>query len=84
MPGKIALHKASLEEAGIHFPKTHDLEVLLSLVLAVEPGWAALKSLSGFAVEFRYPGTEATAQDAAQALKDAKTIRKEARFALGQ
>jgi hypothetical protein len=44
---------------------------------------AALKSLSGFAVEFRYPGTEATAQDAAQALKDAKTIRKEARFALG-
>ena len=30
--------KARLEEAGIHFPKTHDLEVLLGLVLAVEPG----------------------------------------------
>ena len=43
----------------------------------------AFKSLSGFAVEFRYPGAEATASDAAQALKDAKSIRHEARLALG-
>ncbi|MDP1587377.1 MAG: HEPN domain-containing protein [Prosthecobacter sp.] len=79
--------KARLEEAGIHYPKTHDLEKLLLLVLPVEPMWTALrpafKSLSGFAVEFRYPGAEATAGDAAQALKDVKAIRKEARFALG-
>lgn len=79
--------KARLEEAGIHYPKTHDLEKLLQLVLPVEPLWGALrpafKSLSGFAVEFRYPGAEATASDAAQAVKDAKAIRKEARIALG-
>jgi HEPN domain-containing protein len=79
--------KARLEEAGIHYPKTHDLEKLLLLVLPAEPLWTALrpafKSLSGFAVEFRYPGAEATAGDAAQALKDAKAVRKEAHFALG-
>ena len=79
--------KARLEEAGIHYPKTHDLEKLLQLVLPVEPLWSALrsavKSLSGFAVEFRYPGSSATPGDARQALHDAKTVRKEVRFALG-
>ena len=79
--------KARLEEAGIHYPKTHDLEKLLQLVLPVEPLWAALrsslKSLSGFAVEFRYPGSSAIAADARQALLDAQAMRKEARFALG-
>jgi len=32
--------KARLTEAGIEFPKTHDLTLLLNLALAVEPGWA--------------------------------------------
>ncbi len=79
--------KARLEEAGLHYPKTHDLEVLLNLILQNEPLWTALspalKSLSGFAVEFRYPGNSATPDDAAQALKDVKSIRKEIRQALG-
>lgn len=79
--------KARLEEAGIHHPKTHDLDKLLTLVLPVEPLWSALrnafKSLSDFAVEFRYPGSAALAADAKQALQDTKTIRREARAALG-
>jgi HEPN domain-containing protein len=33
--------KASLEEASIHFPKTHDLESLLALLLPLAPLWAA-------------------------------------------
>lgn len=35
--------KARLEEAGITFGKTHDLEKLLSLALKVEPSWNVLK-----------------------------------------
>jgi HEPN domain-containing protein len=34
--------KARLEEAGIHFPKMHDLEVVLTLCMTVEPLWLAL------------------------------------------
>lgn len=53
--------KARLEEANIRSPKTHDLDKLLSLLLPVEPVWAALLPallrLAEFAVEFRYPVT---------------------------
>ncbi len=79
--------KARLEEAAIPHPKTHDLEVLLTLVLPVEPLWSALRpalrSLSGFAVEFRYPGVSATAADSKQALQEVKCVRKEVRQAFG-
>jgi len=79
--------KARLEEARIPYPKTHDLEKLLSLLLPVEPLWLALlpaaQSLSGFAVEFRYPGARALARDAKGALKDAEAVRGEVRAALG-
>ena len=78
--------KARLEEAGIFSPKTHDLERLLVLVTTVEPLWSSLrlrlKRLTDYAVDFRYPGNEATGQDAKTALGDCKAIRKEARIAL--
>jgi len=52
--------KARLQEAGITFSKTHDLTLLMTLALAVEPGWIALHphltALSTFAVDYRYPG----------------------------
>ena len=35
--------KARLGEVGIPFPRTHDLERLLDLILPVEPLWAALR-----------------------------------------
>ena len=79
--------KARLQEAGIPYPKTHDLEVLLKLALQVEPLWMAmrpaLRSLVGFAVEFRYPGAFALERDAIQALTHAKLVRQETRYALG-
>ena len=34
--------KACLEEDRIWFPKTHDLNVLLTLLLPVQPLWSAL------------------------------------------
>ena len=36
--------KARLQEAGTAFPHTHDLELLLKLVLPVEPLWSGLLS----------------------------------------
>ena len=59
----------------------------MNLLLPVEPLWAALlpslAALSQYAVEFRYPGNEATAHDAKNALKGAKAVRREVRLALG-
>ena len=79
--------KARLEEADILPPKTHDLTRLLGLLLPLEPLWKALASacasLSDFAVEFRYPGDKANANQAKKALRDAKVIRQEARESLG-
>ncbi len=79
--------KARLQEAGIAFPKTHDLELLLNLVLPVESGWLAmrtdLKLLNRFAVEYRYPGIQATQADAVTALEKCTEIRKRIRSAFG-
>jgi HEPN domain-containing protein len=79
--------KARLEEANLHFPKTHDLEELVRLCLAIEPLWSALsvagKRLTKYGVRIRYPGQEATAAEMKQCHRDAKAIRAEARAALG-
>jgi len=79
--------KARLQEAGMRIPKTHDLEVLLDLLLPLEPLWSALRSsadyLTDYAVQFRYPGNEASAMNAKSALTKATAIRKEARASLG-
>ena len=79
--------KARLEEAGIHFPKTHDLEAILALALTVEPLWSALltatRRLKPFGVLIRYPGNDASKAQARRALTDAKAIREEVRLSLG-
>lgn len=79
--------KARLEEAGIVSPKTHDLERLLALAVTVEPLWSALrpalKRLTDYAVDFRYPGDDATHHEAKAAVADCKVVRKEARLAFG-
>lgn len=38
--------KARLQEAAIRFPKTHDLTLLLSMLLPIEPGWHAYRRCS--------------------------------------
>jgi hypothetical protein len=79
--------KARLHEAGIAFPKTHDLVVLLNLLLPIEPLWKpfepAVIGLTEYAVDFRYPGDSATLAEARQSLKDCKAIRREVRLCLG-
>ena len=79
--------KARVEEANIRSPKTHDLDKLLSLLLPVEPLWAALLPallrLNDYAVEFRYPGHQATARDVKSVRRDARAVRKEVRVSLG-
>ena len=79
--------KARLQEAGTAFPKTHSLPMLLNLACAVEPLWAALHPQAGrlnaYAVAYRYPGANATKEEAKQALADCRLVRRDARLSLG-
>src|SRR5437016_5533679 len=75
--------KARLQEVSISFSKIHDLEVLLKQIYSVEPLWTflmpAAKTLTEYAVKFRYPGDNADRDEAKQALKLASAIREEVR-----
>jgi HEPN domain-containing protein len=75
--------KARLTEAGIRFPRTHDLEALVDLVLPVEPLWDAFRSalvdITTYAVTFRYPGESATREMARQVVRDAGKLRNQMR-----
>lgn len=79
--------KARLLEAGLAFPRTHDLLQLLNACLAVEPLWSAFsKAVDGmtdYAVDYRYPGHSATLREARTALNHCRSLRAEARRALG-
>ena len=79
--------KARLSEAGIDFPKTHDLVALLDLAIEVEPMWelsrADLAYLSDFAVSYRYPGESADRESAMDARRRCRAFRRAAREALG-
>jgi HEPN domain-containing protein len=71
--------KACLQEAAIAFGKTHDLTMLLDLLIPLEPSWSNLRptldALTSYAVEFRYPGASANQQLADQAFQDCGQIR---------
>jgi HEPN domain-containing protein len=79
--------KAQLVEAGISFPKTHDLVALLKMLLPVEPLLASVRcnvdGLTDYAVEFRYPSESATKEEARAALADCHAVRMETRKILG-
>lgn len=79
--------KARLQEAGLAFPKTHDLLELRKRVLAVEPTWATLTAsltqLVNYAVVFRYPGVTASKADARKALAACRLVRRTVRASLG-
>lgn len=79
--------KARLVEAGIAVAKTHDLLLLLNLILPIEPNWLAwqpqLDALNKFAVVYRYPGNDATKADAKQAIADCRAVRRTIRKAFG-
>ena len=78
--------KAVMVQHGIAFDRTHDLQVLLNGTLAVCPLWEswrpALKTLSEYAVSFRYPGESAGKAEAREAMQIMRQFRREIRPAL--
>jgi HEPN domain-containing protein len=79
--------KARLVEAGIGFPKTHDLVRLLDLISSAEASWELWRSeldvLTDYAVAFRYPAESATRQEAKRAFAICKRLRAQIRHGLG-
>ncbi len=72
--------KAFLVRMGIPFSKTHDLRELRRLSITADPGidfiTDLLLLLNPYAVEFRYPGAEATVEEAHEAVEAMKTVRR--------
>jgi HEPN domain-containing protein len=79
--------KALLILKGADFPKTHDLNALNKICAekGILTGMDAtdLEELSEHAVDTRYPGASPTIEDAQDALKIAKAIRKFSRTFIG-
>ena len=79
--------KGLLQERGTVFPKTHDLERLVDLLLPTDPPLRPLRPighrLTRYAVDFRYPGEWATRRQARSGLAAAERIRAEVRRRLG-
>ena len=78
--------KAWLQETNIPVPRTHNLEELLNLIVSTRPAWRSwqpdFSKLSKHAVDFRYPGRFATANDAAHAIEICNQVRNTIREAL--
>ncbi len=76
-----------LQEIGAAIPKTHDLEELLDLLLPHDSTLASLRrglqSLAHYAVEYRYPGVQATTRRMLNAVRQAQRVRDELRERLG-
>jgi len=79
--------KALLVSHKVEFPKQHDLEELLVLLLQKDPLLSSLRKnlreLTPFAVVFRYPGDEITRSELKKAISDMKTARAVLRKRLG-
>ncbi|MFH1442247.1 MAG: HEPN domain-containing protein [Candidatus Omnitrophota bacterium] len=79
--------KALLASREIEFPKQHDLEELLVLLLQNDPLLSAirneLKELTPFAVSFRYPGEQITKEEFKRAINNMKYVRGILRERLG-
>ena len=78
--------KARLCMARLPIPKTHDLALLLNLVLPLEGKWGRFRSglsfLTDFGVAYRYPGLTAKRPFGARAVKRCREFRFAARRAL--
>jgi hypothetical protein len=76
-----------MQEIGLAIPRTHNLTDLIDLLLphdsTLRPFRRGLKTLTRYAVEFRYPGWSATTRQMQSALQKAERIRTEIRSRLG-
>ena len=72
--------KAFLAHHSVSPPRVHDLHQLVSECERVDSSMLELDDaafrLTQFAVEFRYPGMEATAEDVVQAITDVRSVRR--------
>lgn len=79
--------KALLTRYKISFPKTHDLMQLEELVAPADAEirsiHAEFLTLNPYGIDIRYPGLEASLEEAKQALRAMKSARKFFRFKLG-
>ena len=75
--------KAWLQEANIPFPRTHDLQELLELIVPTLPIWNAWRAdfsvLSEHAVDPRYPGKFATEDETGHAMRICDEVRQAVR-----
>ena len=71
--------KACLQEANKVIPRIHNLVDLVSLCIEVDPIFSILepelRGLDGYAVRTRYPGQNATKEEALIAIKTSKNVR---------
>ncbi len=79
--------KAFLVRHKIEFPKTHDLRSLANQCAQIDGTFAmiekSLLTLTYYAVDFRYPGENATVEEAREAVDAMKEVRKFVRARLG-
>jgi HEPN domain-containing protein len=79
--------KAFLVRQSVPFRKTHDLTELLRLCLPVEPTFQLIdgevKTLYPYASNFRYPGANATKEEARDAAAAVQKVREFVRSRLG-
>jgi HEPN domain-containing protein len=79
--------KAWLQESVKDVPRTHNLVDLVSLCVEVDLTFTILepelRGLDGYAVRTRYPGQNATKQEALSAIKISKSVSKFIRSKLG-
>jgi HEPN domain-containing protein len=79
--------KALLTLYEIEFPKQHDLEALLALLVTKDALLAALRNelkvLTPYAVNFRYPGGDISGKEVSKAVVATKRLRKIFRQRLG-
>ncbi len=72
--------KAFLAQNKVFFPKIHDLLELQKLCLTMDPTFEfvgdLLDSLNPYSVEFRYPGEQATMEEAKAAVRVMKAVRR--------
>ena len=80
--------KAWLQEANVPVPRTHNLEELLALIVPTLPMWSTwqpdFKIITEYAVESRYPGDSATADNTQHAMHICKEVRQTVRTRLNQ
>src|SRR5437868_6410446 len=80
-------YKAWLKELGLPIPRTHDLVQLLLLLLphdtALRSVGRGLKTLTRYAVDYRYPGFNATKRQTQTALRVSGRVRAAIRRRLG-